>query len=105
MARVLIIEPDVIIAGHYRTALERAGYETAVSHTAQDAILSADAQRPDAVVLEVLLTSHSGIEFMYEFRSYSEWQQIPVIVASRARAEDLGLDNALRQSLAISSVL
>ncbi|HEX7368327.1 MAG TPA: hypothetical protein VF261_01570, partial [Candidatus Saccharimonadales bacterium] len=41
-----------------------------------------DAAAPDLVILEMQLVSHSGVEFLYEFRSYPEWQRVPVLVHS-----------------------
>jgi DNA-binding response OmpR family regulator len=79
---ILLIEPDRLLARTYATALKSAGHEVRISTTAQQAVLAADAQTPDLVLLELQLVSHSGIEFLYEFRSYPEWQEIPVIIHS-----------------------
>jgi DNA-binding response OmpR family regulator len=81
MNSVLLIEPDRILAEIYKQAIEAAdiGQVTAVSG-AQAAIMAADQQMPDVVILELQLIEHSGVEFLYEFRSYSEWQSIPIIV-------------------------
>lgn len=80
--RVLIVEPDRILAELYRQALAGEGYDISVAATAQAAVFAADAHRPDVVLLEMQLVGHSGIEFMYELRSYTEWQHIPVVVLS-----------------------
>ncbi len=32
--------------------------------------------------MEMQLGAHNGVAFLQEFRSYAEWQQIPVIVHS-----------------------
>jgi DNA-binding response OmpR family regulator len=45
--------------------------------------MSADVIQPDLVILELQLVEHSGIEFLYEFRSYTDWQQVPVIIQSQ----------------------
>lgn len=82
MSHILLIEPDAVLARQYQQALEHAGHMVIVAHGAQSAILSADQHMPDVVLLELQLSTHSGIEFLYEFRSYPEWQSIPVIVMS-----------------------
>lgn len=85
---VLLVEPDALLAQSYREALVRAGHAVVVAPTAQTAIHSADRQRPDLVLLELQLVSHSGIEFLYEFRSYPDWYTIPAIILSHVpRAE------------------
>lgn len=105
MAKILLLEPDVILARQYETALLGAGHTVAVCHDAQGAILGADAVPPDLVILEVLLAAHSGVEFLYEFRSYGEWQHIPALILSRAQADELAADQDLQRSLGVHAVL
>lgn len=80
--RILLIEPDVKLAMLYAAALQAAGHEVAASTTAQDAIVLADERTPDLVLLELQLVAHSGIEFLYEFRSYADWREVPVMIIS-----------------------
>jgi len=80
MARIVLIEPDRILAETYVRALRTMGHSVTPCASAQAAIMAADARRPDIVIVELQLVEHSGIEFLYEFRSYRDWQTIPVIV-------------------------
>jgi DNA-binding response OmpR family regulator len=106
MPRILIIEPDKLLAGIYAKALAAAGHEVATSPGAQSAIMAADRQQPDLVILELQLVEHSGIEFLYEFRSYPEWQTIPVLIHSQVPpAEFAGSRQLLERELGISDYL
>lgn len=80
MAQILLIEPDRLLAESYVGALQAAGHQVKAASGAQAAIMTADAAVPDLVILELQLVEHSGIEFLYEFRSYPDWQNIPVLV-------------------------
>lgn len=82
MARILLIEPDRVLAKTYRQALAGDGHEVVIGNGAQAGITAADAKQPDLVILELQLVEHSGIEFLYEFRSYPEWQDTPVLIHS-----------------------
>lgn len=82
MAKILIVEPDKLLAGTFKNALAAIGHGVATASTAQDAIFAADRSRPDIIILELQLVAHSGIEFLYELRSYPEWHNIPVLVVS-----------------------
>lgn len=82
MAKVLLIEPDIILGKTSRLSLEQAGHEVKVCHHAQAAIDYLDHQNPDIIVMELQLADHGGIEFIYELRSYPEWQGIPIVVQS-----------------------
>jgi DNA-binding response OmpR family regulator len=80
MSHLLILEPDRLLARIYQQALKHAGYEVSYVMSGQAAVDSADETRPDLVILELQLPAHNGLEFLYEFRSYVDWQQVPIIV-------------------------
>jgi two-component system phosphate regulon response regulator PhoB len=80
--RLLLIEPDMVLAQILTTVLVPKGYTVVHAFTAQEAIMKADLSTPDLVVLELQLVDHSGIEFLYEFRSYTDWENIPVMIYS-----------------------
>lgn len=81
MATILLIEPNQSIARVYECALNRAGHHVAIAKTAQSAIHTLDEHATvDIIILEPQLVGHNGIEFLYELRSYVEWQRIPVIL-------------------------
>jgi CheY-like chemotaxis protein len=85
MKQILLIEPNRILAMQYKSALENSSHSFVVTRaaTAQDAIKSLDTQQEwYAIVLELQLAHHNGLEFLYELRSYPEWASIPVIVLS-----------------------
>jgi DNA-binding response OmpR family regulator len=85
---ILLIEPDRLLADTYRQALEAASHKVIMCASAQSAIFAADTVMPDVVILELQLVDHSGIEFLYEFRSYPEWQQVPVLIQSTVPARE-----------------
>ena len=80
MAQVLLVEPDRQLADIYGQALTHAGHHVVAAATAQAAVQAADVVQPELVILELQLVEHSGIEFLYEFRSYLDWQAVPVLV-------------------------
>ncbi|MEO7364288.1 MAG: response regulator [Candidatus Saccharimonadales bacterium] len=101
-----MIEPDRVLAETYREACVRAGHTLVPCASAQAAILAADQSRPDVVIVELQLIQHSGIEFLYEFRSYPEWQSIPMILHSVVPPAEFA-DNwqLLRQQLGVAQYL
>lgn len=104
MAKILLIEPNKILAKQYSSALSKAGHEVEVKPEAQAAIISADKARPDVIIMELLLARHGGVEFLYELRSYGEWQDIPVVILSRIDSNDV-LDNRLAKTLNVTNIL
>jgi CheY-like chemotaxis protein len=90
MANILLIETDRLLAKNLSKYLKNLGHQVSWHVEAQSAMDSADQQCPHVIVLDLLLAnSRSGIEFLYEFRSYPEWQNLPVVIFSHVAAEDL----------------
>lgn len=77
---VLLIEPDRLLGKTYADALRAKGFTVTHATSAQSAIGAADEVTPQLVILELLLPSHNGIAFLQEFRSYHDWQQVPVLL-------------------------
>lgn len=106
MAYVLLLEPNTLLAKTYTQALTHAGHEVAHVRGAQTAIDAADQRTPDVVVLELQLPGHGGIEFLHEFRTYREWQTVPVVVNTTIPSLRLRtFDTTLRQGLGVVAVL
>lgn len=94
------------MAKTYQSALQKDGYTVAHATTAQAAVLEADKHRPDVVLLELQLPGHSGVEFLHEFRSYPEWQLVPVVAHTMIRPQQLAaIEQSLRRDLGVVAVL
>ena len=83
MSRILLIEPDRQLAKTVAGLFEHQSHTVKLAATAQAAITAVDEDYPDIIILELQLSVHNGIEFLYELRSYADWQDIPVIVYSQ----------------------
>lgn len=95
-----------MLARTYRQAFEHVGYSVMVARGAQQALDVAEEQRPDVIVLELQLTTHNGIEFLYEFRSYGEWKDIPVIINTHVTPQALAsVEKIIRQDLGVKELL
>lgn len=86
---VLIVEADQLLAKNLFASLSRAGHKVVHKTDAQAAITAADVSTPDVIILDLLLANRSGIEFLYELRSYQDWKDIPVIIYSSVRPSEL----------------
>jgi len=106
MKRILLVEPNPVLASIYTKCFTEAGYEVSHAVSAQGGIDAADAARPDVVVLELQLPKHSGVEFLQEFRSYPEWARIPVVIHSLVNPNRLtDLQQALKRDFGVAAIL
>jgi DNA-binding response OmpR family regulator len=88
--RILILETDKLLAENIGNCLATAGYQIDWQVDPQEAIISVDVQSVDLVIMDVILASRSGIEFLYEFRSYPDWVNVPIIIYSSVPAREVG---------------
>lgn len=79
--RLLLIEDDVTVARVLADAFNAEGHETVVRHTGEEGLLYLERERPDAVMLDVLLPHISGIEVLRRIRA-SDDKHLPVIIVS-----------------------
>jgi DNA-binding response OmpR family regulator len=106
MAHILLIEPNTLLAESYKQALTHAGHTVMHVSGAQAGIDAADTQTPDLVITELHLPGHSGIEFLHEFRSYTEWIRIPVVLNTALTSSQIApAIEALHRDLGIREVL
>lgn len=101
--RVLLIEPDKVLADAYMSALKRAGFACTWETDAQAAILAMDKHKPDVITLEVQLKKHNGVEFLNELRSYPDLQKVPVVLLTLVPMHDLALTDQQRTQLGIAA--
>ena len=85
-SRILVVEDDPDIAELVEHHLSRAGFSTSVVGTGTDA-LAQIRQRPDLVVLDLMLPGLSGFEICRMMRSDPKTAAVPIIMLT-ARAEE-----------------
>ncbi len=104
MANILLIEPDSILNKTYAQALIKQGHTVSSAKTIERAIQLLDQEKIELVITEIQIALHNGLEFIYEMRSYPEWQSIPIIINSFVPANKFADSNSLNQ-LNIADVL
>jgi DNA-binding response OmpR family regulator len=86
--QVLLLEPDRVYARCIKQELSKRNIDVHVATTADRAVELADKINPDIVISELSLPGHSGTEFLYEFRTYSDWRDTPLLVYSSMQLSD-----------------
>jgi DNA-binding response OmpR family regulator len=81
---ILVVEDEVAIAEAVRARLASEGYVVRVAHDGPQAIEAAAAERPDLVVLDLMLPGMDGLEVCQEIQK-NDW--VPVLMLT-ARTEE-----------------
>jgi DNA-binding response OmpR family regulator len=89
MARVLVIddEPDVLLL--CRVNLQHAGHEVFEAPDGERGVATALAERPDAIVLDLMLPQMDGYDVLAALGEDEQTKDIPVLIlTAKAQRED-----------------
>jgi two-component system alkaline phosphatase synthesis response regulator PhoP len=82
MKRILIIEDEKILSEMYRFKLNKEGFEVLSAIEVDEGIELAKKNKPDLVVLDMLLPKESGINYLIKVKLIEDLKDIPVLVLS-----------------------
>ncbi|HWT27658.1 MAG TPA: diguanylate cyclase [Mobilitalea sp.] len=81
---IYLIDDDVAVTSLVQEALLREGFHVLVFHDSKEAEYNIQIQRPDLIILDIILTTENeGIEFCHKLRSTEYSKLIPIIFLSR----------------------
>lgn len=85
--RILLVEDDANLVELIRYNLEKENFEVLVTADGEEALVLAEEERPDVVVLDWMIASLSGIEVCRRLRRSPQTASLPIIMLT-ARAEE-----------------
>jgi DNA-binding response OmpR family regulator len=80
--KILIIEDEPILVGMYRDKFESAGFKVLTSDEVNNGLVIAEKERPELVILDILLPKENGTSFLEKWKENSKISSIPVVVLS-----------------------
>jgi CheY-like chemotaxis protein len=87
MARLLVIDDEPDVRWLLRINLERAGHEVIMAEDGLRGVAMAQRQRPDAIVLDLMMPVMDGYGVLENLRKDSRTEAVPVLVLT-AKAID-----------------
>ncbi len=107
---VLVVEDDPAIALGLRINLEAEGYRVTLADDGERGLAVIRSERPDLVVLDVMLPRKNGFEVMHELRA--EGISVPIIVLSARTGEmdkvtglELGAEDYVAKPFSLAELL
>ena len=86
--RLLLVEDDLSLAELLQYRFEAEGYDVAVTGDGDEALLLADEQAPDLVILDWMVEGTSGIEICRRLRRGKETAHVPIIMLTARGSEE-----------------
>jgi len=79
--RVLLVDDDKDLVGSLKVVLEANGFEVVTAHNGTDGLAQVAAQRPDAIVLDVMMdTDTEGFNVAYRLEGDPSTRRIPIVL-------------------------
>ena len=102
-ARILVVDDEKEIVRALSRSLSAHGYSVLIARTGEEALRTVAQQRPDLLLLDLVLPGISGLDVCRQIREDSN---VPIIVLSVKEAErdkveafDLGADDYVQKPL------
>lgn len=82
MKKILLIEDDPFLSSLLGNRLKREGFDLSSVKNGSEAIKELKANKPDLVLLDIILPGKSGFEVLEDMKSDPQLPKIPVIIIS-----------------------
>ena len=86
--KILLVEDSKPIRRENECALHKAGYEVICAEDGETALQMARSQKPDLVLLDMILPKMTGPEVLRHLKSDPTTAEIPVVVAEQSLGEE-----------------
>jgi CheY-like chemotaxis protein len=94
MRTVLVVDDENDIAEVVGTVLKSRGYRVAVAGNGKLALVELAGQRPDVILIDVMMPVMTGIELLRTLKASDEHRAIPVLMMSAVGDEALSSADA-----------
>lgn len=94
-SKILLVDDEPSIVKMVGRRLEVEGYEVVVAMDGQEALLKIRDQKPDLIILDLMLPKVNGYEICTTLKNNPQTQQIPVVMftaKTQNRDERLGME-------------
>ena len=87
--RILFVDDEPSILKIVSKHLELAGFEVLIATNGEEGLSKARAERPDAIILDLMMPKRSGLEVCLTLRKEAQFQQTPIILFTGKEHDDV----------------
>lgn len=111
MAKILVVDDELLLRMMLKDALEEAGHTVALAENGQVALTRARAEAPDCILLDIMMPGLDGYETCAALKADPRLAAIPVILISATtdlrvvdRADQVGATTVLSKPAPIEQI-
>jgi len=88
--KILVVDDEIDLVKAIKIRLEQAGYDVVVAHDGEEGFAKAKEEKPDLVLLDVIMPKLNGHEALQKIKQDGEISSIPVIMlTAKSQVEDI----------------
>jgi len=87
MGTALVVEDSSTDMQIITSCLQQGGINVLVAHSGEEALAKISTQKPDVIILDIVLPGRSGFEVCRELKTAAETSNIPVVICSTKGGE------------------
>ncbi len=99
MKNILLVEDEPLLGNLLRQRLEREGFTVFHARDGAQGLEYLKENKPDLILLDIILPKVSGFEFMERVQSDAEYSKPPIVIIS-----NLGQDTDLERGQALGAI-
>lgn len=80
MAKVLLIEDDLILIEMYQKKFENEGFEVSTAYNGEEGLEKMKSLQPDLVFLDIMMPKLNGLQMLYIVKADENLKKIPIVV-------------------------
>ena len=89
--KVLLVDDSSTVLLMHQVLLRQSGYELLVARNGQEAVDKASSERPDLILMDVVMPRMTGFEAVKELRAKEATKNIPIIMVT-TRGEPVNVE-------------
>jgi PAS domain S-box-containing protein len=99
---ILVVDDDTATRERMRHLLQKCGWRVDEAADGRQALERLELERPDIILLDLMMPGMDGFDFVEELRGRAEWRRIPVVVMT---AKDLDEEDHRRLNGGVQRIL
>jgi len=82
MAKILIVDDEIMLVEAYEMVLGQDGHKTATAGDGEEALLVAEKFKPELILLDLLMPRMDGLDFLQAYKTANKRNDVKIIVFS-----------------------
>ena len=105
MAKILLVEDDIILVEMYQAKFELEGYDIQVATNGEECLKIVEHFVPDLILLDILMPKLNGFHVLKELKKRPKLRQVPVILLTNLGEVEVDLNKELAEALGVTDYL